>query len=248
MIEQSTATGEEKTTGTLYDLLELSKALSSEVELDSLLNVIVAKASAVIGAERTSIFVYDAESQRLWTRVAQGLESQRIELSLGSGIAGSVAATMKIDNIADPYHDPRFNPDVDRETGYRTRSLLCAPIVDTQGQLLGVLEGINKRSADRFDSEDETMIIVLASHVAVALERARMTELYVENRSFEQSLRVAQEIQMRMLPAVDPVVPEDLRLEISAYSSVDEALSPSMPAYDCSKHTLAARLSGKSWA
>src|SRR5688500_15975421 len=80
----------------LYALLDLSKALSSEVGLEHLLNAIVEKASSVVDAERTSIFLYDPARKRLWTSVAQGLGRERIELSLDSGVAGHVATTLSV--------------------------------------------------------------------------------------------------------------------------------------------------------
>lgn len=184
----------------LYALLDLSKALSSEVSLEHLLTVIVEKASTVVDADRTSIFVYDPARKRLWTSVAQGLGRERIELSLDSGVAGHVATTLSVLNIADAYSDPHFNSEADRRTGYRTRSILCAPVVDSKGKLLGVIESFNKTSADQFDEHDESLMRALATHVAVALERAQVTEMVVESERLNQSLRLASEIQLRMLP------------------------------------------------
>jgi phosphoserine phosphatase RsbU/P len=184
----------------LYALLELSKALSSEIELDDLLRVIVENASAVVDAERTSIFVYDAERNVIWTRVAQGLGSTRIELPVGSGVAGAVARSLALTNISDAYADPRFNPESDQRSGFRTRSILAAPVLDAAGRLLGVVQSVNKQTADRFDADDETMMLAIASHVAVAIERARLTELYLTNERLEEALKLASDIQMRMLP------------------------------------------------
>lgn len=185
----------------LYALLELSKAMSSELDLGALLATIVEEASSVVEAERTSIFVYDEVRGRLWSRVAQGMGERTIELPIGSGVAGDVARTLRLTNIDDPYSDPRFNPAWDRESGFRTRSILSAPVLDSAGKLLGVIQSINKTSSRGFDAQDETLMLALASHVAVALERAQLTRLYVENERYEKALELAHQIQMRMLPS-----------------------------------------------
>ena len=185
----------------LFALLELSKALGSEVDLDSLLGVIVENASSVVDAERTSIFVYDPERERLWSRVAQGLETETIEMALGSGIAGDVARTQKPANIRDAYQDSRFNPSFDQRTGYHTRSIICAPVFGSDGALLGVIQSVNKIGAESFDETDDELIRAIASHVGIAFERARMVEAGLQNERYAQALRLANEIQMRMLPA-----------------------------------------------
>jgi len=184
----------------LYALLELSKALSSKVDLDDLLRVIVEGASSVVEAERTSIYVYDPLGDRLWSRKAQGLESATIELAVGSGVAGDVARTMRLSNIEDAYRDPRFNAESDARTGYRTRSILTAPVMDSNGKLLGVIQSLNKTTAARFDEQDESLMLALASHAAAAMERAALISVHLDNERLEEQLKVANEIQLRMLP------------------------------------------------
>jgi sigma-B regulation protein RsbU (phosphoserine phosphatase) len=201
----------------LFALLDLSKALSSEVDLDALLRVIVEKASNVVEAERTSIFIFDQARNRLWTRVAQGMAGTTIELPLGVGVAGDVAKTLKPVNIPDAYADSRFNSEFDRRSGFRTRSILAAPVLDAQGQLLGVIQSVNKTTAPAFSVEDESLMIALASHVAVAMERTRLTEFYVEKQRHEESLKVAFEIQMRMLPPATAETPADSPFALQAY-------------------------------
>jgi sigma-B regulation protein RsbU (phosphoserine phosphatase) len=184
----------------LFALLELSKALGSEVDLDALLRVIVENASSVVDAERTSIFVYDPAIERLWSRVAQGLGEKTLEVDLGSGVAGDVALTRQLANIPDAYADPRFNATFDQRTGFRTKSIICAPILGSDGALLGVIQSVNKTTGESFDGRDESLMRAISSHVAVAFERARLTEVHLQNERLEQALRLANEIQMRMLP------------------------------------------------
>lgn len=204
----------ERTARALYALLDLSKALGSEVDLEALLGVIVEKASSVVEAERTSIFVYDAGREVLWSRLPQGAA---IELPIGSGVVGDVALTLRPANIAEAYSDPRFDPDHDGRTGLRTRSILAAPILDSAGRLLGVLQSVNKTTADRFDESDESLMVAIASHVAVAMERANLTSTYLEHERLAEALKLASEIQMRMLPSGTVAVGEDAPFDIHAY-------------------------------
>lgn len=207
----------DKAARALHALLELSKVLSSVVDLDELLTTIVDKASAFVDAERTTIFIYDAARERLWSRVAQGLEMGTIEVGMGVGIAGDVARTRRVANIDDAYSDPRFSPEADRKTGFRTRAILCAPIVDSKGNLMGVIQSINKVGAARFDAHDESLMTALAAHVAVAVERAQVTELQIDNERFEEALRLANDIQMRMLPSGAVTLPEGAPFSLYAF-------------------------------
>lgn len=193
----------------LYALLDLSKALSSVVDLDNLLDVIVEKASSVIDAERTRVLLYDPARQVLWTRVGQ----DRIELPIGKGVAGYVAATLEMTNIADAPRDPRF----DAESGRSAGSILSSPVIDSKGKLLGIIESVNKTTAARFDEQDESLMRALAAHVGVAIERAQLTEVYLESERLNQSLRLASEIQMRMLPSGTVETPENAPFAIHAY-------------------------------
>ncbi|HVS33105.1 MAG TPA: GAF domain-containing SpoIIE family protein phosphatase [Thermoanaerobaculia bacterium] len=213
----SSASANDRTSRSLLALLELSKALQSEVDLDSLLGVIVENASAVVDAERTSIFVFNPARGVLWTRFAQGLGSTRIELERGSGVAGEVARTLEMVNIADAYTDPRFNPESDRRTGFRTHSILAAPIFDSAGRLLGVVQSVNKVSADRFDAQDEPLMMAIASHVGVAMERAADTASRLENERLSEALKLASEIQMRMLPSGSITASDELSCDLQAF-------------------------------
>ncbi|MEO6259439.1 MAG: SpoIIE family protein phosphatase, partial [Thermoanaerobaculia bacterium] len=185
--------------------------------LDDLLTVIVEKSSAVVEAERTTVFIYDPERERLWSRVAQGVEGDTIEVAIGSGVVGDVARTRKMANIPDAYADPRFHREIDKKTSFRTAAILCAPVLDSKGRLLGVIESINKATAARFDEQDEKLMDALAAHAAVAIQRAQATEVQLDHERFEQSLRVANEIQMRMLPKGEIALPDDAAFAMRAY-------------------------------
>lgn len=190
----------DRTARALFALLDLSKALGSQIDLDALLSVTVEKASAVVEAERTSIYVFDTVRGFLRTSHAPGIAPNEIELTLGSGVAGDVARTRHIANVPNAYEDARFDPQFDQRTGYRTRSILAAPIMSSSGQLLGVVQSLNKTTAPAFDLADEALIVAIASHIATAMERARLTTAHLESERLSEALKLASDIQMRMLP------------------------------------------------
>ncbi|MCI0370411.1 MAG: GAF domain-containing sensor histidine kinase [candidate division NC10 bacterium] len=157
----------------LSRLLEVGKAINAEMDLDALLALIVERATRLLQADRSSLFLVDREKKELWTKVAEGLATTEIRIPLGTGIAGTVAVSGETVNIADAYADARFNPEVDRKTGYRTRTILCLPMRDKAGDILGVFQVLNKREGV-FGKEDEEVLSAVASQAAIALENARL--------------------------------------------------------------------------
>jgi len=153
----------------LSTLLDLSDALTMEVGVDDLIERVVGTASDVMSAERATLFLVDPTSGDLWSKVAQGEKMQTIRVPRGHGIAGWVASTGEVLNIPDAYDDPRFNPDVDKKTGYRTRSILCGPVRNMQGEVIGVIQVMNKRDGV-FREEDETLFRAFAYQAAIAVE------------------------------------------------------------------------------
>ena len=192
----------------LNSLLEVSKALGGEARLDSLLGVIVGKATEVMDAERSSLFIFDEASQTLSIRMSEDVAQGQIRIPLGVGIAGHVAKTREPLNVPDAYADPRFNPKFDRDTGFRTRSILCAPALTNTGKLIGVIQVLNKAGHAAFTPEDERLLLAFASIAGIALDRARLVEAFLEKEKIESSLRLAHDIQMGMLPKRFPQRPE----------------------------------------
>jgi phosphoserine phosphatase RsbU/P len=214
----------------LHTLLEVSKAMAREVRLDNLLQVIMEKTTEIMEADRSSLFLYDESRNELWSKIAQGLELKEIRFPLGVGIAGDVAKTCTTANIPDAHQDPRFNPDFDKQTNYRTRSVLCLPLLNTDGKLVGVIQSLNKKNREVFDEEDESLLEALAAHAVVALERARLTEAYVEKQRMEEALKLAHEIQMSILPKIFPPFPQ--RSEFDLYAMIEPAREVGGDFYD----------------
>ena len=106
-------------------LLEVTQAMAGELNLDILIQQIMSAASDLLDAERATLFLYDAKTDELWSRYAAGLHTGEIRIPSHAGIAGAVFTTGRTENILDGYADPRFDPAIDRATGYHTRSILC---------------------------------------------------------------------------------------------------------------------------
>ncbi|TAL12794.1 MAG: GAF domain-containing protein [Nitrospirae bacterium] len=177
----------------LETILNVAKAMSTERDLGVLLEEIVEHARSVVDATRGSIFLLDRDKNELWSKVAQG--AREIRFPADKGIAGHVAQTKKPLNIPDAYADPRFNPAVDKATGFHTRNMLTVPMISTKEDVVGVLQVLNKNAVGHeaelekgspgppFDAEDEEMLLALGGQAASAIENAI---LYDEiNKLFE---------------------------------------------------------------
>jgi len=159
----------------LSRLMKIGAAISSELDLDALLRTISQTTSHLLQAERSTVFVVDPVKSELWSRVAEGLDNKEIHIPLSAGIAGQVATTGNPVRISDAYRDPRFNPEVDKKTGYQTRSILCVPMRNRRGQVIGVFQVLNKRDGE-FTTLDEQLLASLSSQAAVAVENAKLYE------------------------------------------------------------------------
>ena len=156
----------------LGGILEVAKALVAERDLDRLLELIVRAAARVVEADRCTLFLVDHERGELWSKVAQGVGMKEIRFPMGRGIAGAVAQTNTSVNIPDAYADPRFNQNVDLQTGYRTRSILCIPMRSVVGEVVGVLQALNRLDGNPFNEEDEELLSALGGQAAAAVNNA----------------------------------------------------------------------------
>ena len=159
----------------LQKVLDITRAMVEASDLDSLLSLIIDRAMDLLDAERASLFLYDAATDELISRIAAGTDEIRIPAR--AGIAGATVTSGQTVNVPDAYADARFNGDVDRRTGFRTRSILSLPLQDYQGQLVGVLQVLNKRRRP-FDDDDVTLAQTLAAQAGVMLQRARLIDHY----------------------------------------------------------------------
>ncbi|MCK9420178.1 MAG: sensor domain-containing diguanylate cyclase [Nitrospirae bacterium] len=166
-------------------LLKVGLRLAAERNLDRLLEMIINETTAVMGAERSSLFLIDAETNEMWAKIAQGVHVMEIRFPVGVGVAGMVWKEGKIINIPDAYQDARFNPEFDKKTGFRTRSILCAPLKNIRGETIGAIQVLNKK-AGMFQQDDETLLTALSAQAAVAIDNADLYQKLNElNRSLE---------------------------------------------------------------
>ena len=191
----------------LNRLLEVSRSLAAEVDLDRILLTITRAACHALDCDRATIYEYDPEANELVTRVATELEVASIRKSLDEGISGMVATERRIANVPDPAADPRWDSSIDAATGYRTRNILAAPLIAPQdGSLLGVLQLLNKQEGT-FDEIDEELLVAFSQHAAVSLDRARMICEIRGQQATQASLNVAREIQRGFMPRELPAIP-----------------------------------------
>jgi diguanylate cyclase (GGDEF)-like protein len=122
------------------------------------------------------MYLVDREHQEIWSLVGLGLTLEEIRIPMGKGIAGHVSRTGETINLTDAYADPRFEPDVDRRLGYRTRTLLCLPILNKANTVVGVLQLLNKSNGP-FNTEDTDFLRALSVHCAIAIENAQLHQL-----------------------------------------------------------------------
>lgn len=167
-------------------LLEVGQAIGSLMELDELLLLIARETARVLKADRCTLFLLDEKREELWSKVAMGEE--KIRLPKDKGIAGLVVTTGETLIIDDPYSNPHFNPEIDKKTGYHTRSLLCGPMRDSKGEVLGVFQVLNKLDGG-FQQEDKELLEAVAAFSAIAIENARLyAELKKTFYSFIETL------------------------------------------------------------
>jgi HD-GYP domain-containing protein (c-di-GMP phosphodiesterase class II) len=163
------------TAGSKLDLiLDVTRRLMSITDLDALLRDMATVTTQLLDADRATIFIVDRERGEIWSRVALGTGAGEIRQAIGVGIAGLVAATGDTVNIPDAYDDPRFNPDPDQRTGYRTKSLLTFPMTGQNDRVIGVFQVVNKNGGGVFTADDEETLSSLGASAAVAVENAQL--------------------------------------------------------------------------
>jgi adenylate cyclase len=151
------------------------------------LSRILTVALDILSADRGWIFLYDPLTDELYTTLSEGLGNRELRIGLGNGIAGAAYRTGELVNIADGYQDPRFNPAIDWQIGYRTRSILCAPIFSAAGARIGVVQVVNKRHGT-FDAADENHLKSLASQMGVTLDYTVLFEQILHMKSHNESM------------------------------------------------------------
>ncbi len=187
----------------LETILAVTRALAAPFDLPTMLAEVAAAAQRVLRAERSSVWLYDATAGELVVTVASDLGTLRIPA--GRGLVGACARDRQLINVPDCHADARFDASVDRLTGFYTRCSLTLPLIDDRGELVGVLQLLNKHGGV-FSPDDEALGLALAAQCAVALSRVRMTAALLEGERLKQELQLARAVQQATLPAALPRV------------------------------------------
>jgi phosphoserine phosphatase len=190
-------------------LVEASHSLHSTLDQDELFGILLGTAAKAVDAERGTVYLMSTDRREIWSHVVSGAKQLEIRLPLGKGIAGTVAQTGETIRIDDPYADPRFDPSVDKRLGLKTRSILCAPIKNREGQIVGVFQLLNRREG-HFEPADVEYLDALSVHAALAIENAVLHKSSIEKERQDREIKVAQDIQRALLPATS-------NLEVGAF-------------------------------
>ncbi len=177
----------------LNNLVEAAKNINSSLDLDKVLKLILDAAVKGVEADRGTLYLVDDIKRELWSKVLQGRDMVEIRLPIGKGIAGYVAETGETIDIADAYNDPRFNPEVDKKSGYKTNTMLCMPMKNKNSKIIGVFQLLNKKGG-KFDEDDEIFIDALSAHASVAIENARLAQEMVQSERLSAVGRMASTI------------------------------------------------------
>ncbi|MCX7562712.1 SpoIIE family protein phosphatase [Xanthomonadaceae bacterium XH05] len=181
-------------------LAEVSQQLAVSVDLTRTLRESATYAARYLEAEAVSVFLVDADTGTLVCRACQGpVDILGLRVPMGKGIVGRTVASNESQMVRDAYADPDFVEQIDAETGFVTRSVLCAPLATAQG-VIGAIEVINKRDDRLFDEADLTALRLLAAPMALALNIARMAGELVEQNRIRRELGMARRLQRSLLP------------------------------------------------
>ena len=157
---------------------DIARALSARLTLEQLLELIMDRLTRALGGDRSTLFLCSDDGEELWSMVAQGARVHEIRIRRGQGLAGWVAATGRGVNVKDAYQDARFDPHWDVENGYRTASMLCQPVVDRDGELIGVVQVLNKQDG-YFTVEDEGLLTTIMAMAAISIVNAQLHNAFL---------------------------------------------------------------------
>lgn len=221
-------------------LFKMGILMSSETNVNALVEILIKEAPTVMNAERATIFLADHQTRELYSHMGVGLTHDQIRIPWEAGIAGWVFSHAESVNIVDPYHDPRFFKSVDLRTGFVTKNLLCVPLRSPGGPIIGVFQVLNKR-AGVFTPTDQEILEILGSQAARfmehALERAHLTrseasrgtgnpdprQILGDKGALEEILGTSRQIQ-EVRSLITKVAPSDTAVLIQGESGTGKEL------------------------
>ncbi len=156
-------------------LFEISKSINCIKDFDEMLHHIVEIAANSLDAERATLFILDKQKKELWSKSGIGIHQKEIRIPIDTGIAGEVALTNAYQIIDDPYAHPKFNRKIDQVTGYKTRNILCVPMSNIDGEVIGVFQILNKKEGS-FTTDDSQFLSAMAVSTGIAIENSLLRE------------------------------------------------------------------------
>jgi signal transduction histidine kinase/putative methionine-R-sulfoxide reductase with GAF domain len=213
---------EERTAAALRDV---GKALGTTLDLDDLLELILGRLTDVLDADRSTLYLLDSAKGELVSRIVIGGQVRSIRVRVGHGIAGTVAKAGHVIRLDDAYRDPRFEPEWDLFTGYRTKSMLAAPLKNHMGRTIGVIQVLNKKVGDVFTAEDEAMLGALSTQAAVAIDNTRLFLSLIQKN--HQLLSTKDKLERRV---TDLQLLNELESAMARAVSVDEIVKAALSA------------------
>ena len=190
----------------LMVILEANKSLAATFDPSETLRIILKTATSETDAERGTIFLVDPATGELVSQILEGGSVNPIRLPVGKGIAGTVAQTGQVVNSVDAYQDPRFDKRTDSSSGFKTLSILAAPMRTPRGEIVGVVEILNKRRRN-FTKEDEEFLAEVGTHAALAVESVREHETAVARSRREGEAAILKGVMPLLNPTAWPATP-----------------------------------------
>lgn len=184
-------------------ILDVSRALAVPADLDPLLCQIAKISCQLLDCERASIFLYDANTGELCSRVALG--SGEIRLPARDGIVGHAFTHDQVVCVPDPYADPRFYAQADLQSGFVTRNLLSAPMKGLDGKPIGAIECVNK-TGSCFGQEDLALIELLADQAGIAVQRHLLQVEALRAAAMQREMDLARKAQEKLIPKSAPPI------------------------------------------
>ena len=169
------------------DFMESVSDVTAEIDLATLLKKVMAEAAAMLNAERSTLFLNDARTGELFSKVGAGLDAHEIRFPNHLGIAGMVFTSGETVNIPHAYADLRFNPAFDKQTGFFTRSILCTPVINKRGKIIGVTQVLNKFGGP-FTDDDASRLRAFTAQVSIALENAKLFDDVQNMKNYNESI------------------------------------------------------------
>ena len=167
----------------IKSFLEATVALVGSVENGHTISILIKNTCKILNCDRASLFIHDRITDMLVVHSAEGLKKNQIKVPKNKGVVGTVFMTgekLKIDNA---YQDMRFNKEIDRKTGYKTRNIMCYPLIDNDGDIFGVIQAINKLGSKdaSFDNNDEELLGIFSKQASAILKNEiNINEYYTQ--------------------------------------------------------------------